>query len=676
MNKAGRPKGSAEQLLTPQLQLSHFAFMRAVLEGIAPSAAAQRYLLLEIETRSAKTLFKNLLARIAKTHQDQATLVENALNSIATEAINTPATTQKTLAEFASQFDEDMYSQADLLDLYRDELQVEAQTSVKPQVQAFSATQAMAALRAIQSELAQVPQKADLVRHWFNSAICDSVKHLGILSLGNLCDLIQIRGSNWHKSCQRLGRVRAARLHQWLVDNRDSLDLHSELLHVLKTSQDDKGHPVPSNASMFPTRQQVSPTLQTAIVPLNYFLVPEGLEGRSGAFRAFEHSNTLAAQTDQQAISAWLNSVTTKSRHTYKAYRLDAERLVLWSVLERKKAISSLDVNDASAYREFLQNIPEHWIQRYQAGRHSASWRPFKGQLSEASIARTLAAVASMFDFFVKCGYLRINGLANVRAGITSSRSVDVMRSFLDDDLKLMAAVLQKAPENPAKRRLRAVLMLLQATGLRIEEPALLTWGNIFKLRSAEHEYDAHGITVIGKGRKERQVPLRADVIEALEAHYQDRLAAIRQGQLSPCLVKLPKEQCPLVSTLCAKPGSLQGRGQGGHTTSRNGSVHDIGEIAGSGNAALSAAGIHRLLKIFFTQIDVSGQSKTQTRFTRCSAHWMRHTFAHRVMQSSDNNLPLVQQLLGHASVATTGIYLKTDIGARFDAVQSMKLYL
>jgi site-specific recombinase XerD len=50
----------------------------------------------------------------------------------------------------------------------------------------------------------------------------------------------------------------------------------------------------------------------------------------------------------------------------------------------------------------------------------------------------------------------------------------------------------------------------------------------------------------------------------------------------------------------------------------------------------------------------------------------MRHTFAHAVLRASGNDLAVTQQLLGHASIATTGIYIKADVSQRHRAVMAM----
>jgi len=72
-------------------------------------------------------------------------------------------------------------------------------------------------------------------------------------------------------------------------------------------------------------------------------------------------------------VQAWLSLH--ESPATQRAYRKEAERLLLWAIVERGRALSSLTTEDAVAYRAFLHR-PAHrvrWIgpspARYQADR-------------------------------------------------------------------------------------------------------------------------------------------------------------------------------------------------------------------------------------------------------------------------------------------------------------------
>ena len=58
--------------------------------------------------------------------------------------------------------------------------------------------------------------------------------------------------------------------------------------------------------------------------------------------------------------------------------------------------------------------------------------------------------------------------------------------------------------------------------------------------------------------------------------------------------------------------------------------------------------------------------------FAKASAHWLRHTFAHQVLAATDNDLAVVQQLLGHGTIQTTAIYVKANVERRTKAINAM----
>ena len=59
--------------------------------------------------------------------------------------------------------------------------------------------------------------------------------------------------------------------------------------------------------------------------------------------------------------------------------------------------------------------------------------------------------------------------------------------------------------------------------------------------------------------------------------------------------------------------------------------------------------------------------------FMPASTHWLRHTYAHKMLEASGNDLTIVKEVLGHASVATTAIYTKADIKVRMEAADRLK---
>lgn len=110
--------------------------------------------------------------------------------------------------------------------------------------------------------------------------------------------------------------------------------------------------------------------------PWERIVVPVELDGAMGENRAPRPSCPLRANTNYEASA------------TRRAYRGEAERLMLWAVVERGVALST---EDAMAYRAFLHHPAPRarWIVP-AAPRSSPLWRPFTGGLSPRSTAYAL----------------------------------------------------------------------------------------------------------------------------------------------------------------------------------------------------------------------------------------------------------------------------------------------
>jgi site-specific recombinase XerD len=600
------------------MNLSHFGFIRAVVQGIDAGEAASRYLLAEMDSRSARTTFDALMRRIACTHADLVDLIQNALSSAGQAS-------RLDLEEFAQQFPMDMYSERELIKLYKERLPADA---------APDAGKALAAVARLQTELAYYPQPSDPISNWFPPSLCKAISQQGVISLEDCCNLIRLRGKRWYTKCRRLGRVRAARLERWIVDNQEYLGF--------------SGHAIVSTLG-------ASCSIRvTALVPLDQLFLPSHLDGHDGVFRNFESINALGASNDLQAVEAWFGSLANVSQHTIKAYRQEVERFVLWSVLEKGKPISSLDALDAQSYREFLRSLPAHWIQSTRCNRSSTSWKPFRSQLNRTSILRSLAAVSSLFERLVATGYLRVNAMAGIaRQAGGAGRGLENHKFFSAFEAK---AILHGLDDLDAQsRRLRAIVMLLIGTGMRISEPVTLTWAAVERVRLHREVVDRVVIRIQGKGGKERVVPLRDEIVDALEAHYQDRIVAIGRGDLPASLGEIPKEASPLLSAL-EKPPS--------------------GARLAHPNGGLGSAGIHHQLKRYFMDLERHSGAAFNASIQKASAHWLRHTFAHQVLDASGGDLPVTQSLLGHSSIQTTGLYVKADMSARITAIENMGIFL
>ncbi len=661
--RPGRPPKSlgATTNATLRITISDFAFLRAVIQGVEAHKAAERYMLSfdRIDARTAQAHERRLRKRL---NASLGTLIDRELAlkyAAELDAIDVDDFPAPTLADYITKHGLEDWSEADALEQWEDEFGGGAAHQVN---RSRGIVNKLHALTWLQDRVAVVPDRNAPVEHWLDQSIAAALRIHGVLTLGNLVDWINLTGRRWYEKVSGLGRERSHRLLMWLVQHEDYLrvrlsDRVRAGVDVTRLDADALGgnlvvlHP-PATVKIF------------GIVPLDDLAWPVALLGQDGEFRS-DRSNTLGASNDVEAIHAWYTKLKTKSLATQDAYRRAIERLMLWALLERATALSSLNSLDMIAFREFLASPPLHWCHRFPVMRGSKDWRPFRGPLTEVSVQATMSAVATLFADLLESGYLRANAMAGVRSVGKSSRRMDVMRSFCDEDLAAMRATLEGIADGPSKRRLRALILLLQTTGLRRSEAVSLKWGDLSLLRVDNRLSNTWGATVLGKGNKERVIPIKQGTINALEAHYQDRVALVEAGKLPASYAAIPKEKAFLLGVLDAALSAPRKMGAGfaPSDASRDGNA----------DGALSVGALHGMLVRFFAKVAQRPDLQVgQTDFLKASAHWLRHTFAHQALKASGNDLPAIQQILGHADIATVGIYVKADMSARVAAVEGV----
>ena len=655
--RRGRPPGSAARIASAgaRISASETSFLRAVLQGIDERLAAHRYLLHlgSMDRRAARAYRDQLALRIRLALRSLPDAATGARLLALLDAQPAPAPVLPSLEEFARGFPADMFSEKELIALYREQLGGAAPNAGPTAADILRGK--LDALQWVQQHLAQHPQPHDPTLLWLDGGICTKLRAHGVLTLSDAIAWIHLQGRRWYAPLPGVGRTRAQRLLRWLADHQESIGqrLHPRIAQETIPAE----WAATGTAAGTPPAHAGAPEI-FGLVPLALFAWPLQLLGSQGLFRA-HRPNTLNAHTDREAVQAWFATLAEKSAATQDSYRRAIERLVLWALLERKTPLSSLTTEDFLAFKAFLRAPPAHWCQKAPVTKRSADWRPLRGPLAELSIQQTLSAVATMYRDWHASGYLDANAVASVRGSRRREMQMDVMRSFSNEALQAIRATMQDMPASPSKRRLRAAILLLQTTGLRRAEAVHMTWGHIQRVRIDNGESDIWALKFSGKGRRERMVPLKAQTLQALEAHYQDRIALSESGALSR-YADMPKNDCPLLSILDERLAQAH-----------PGSVGDLASNAGratNATGALSAARLHGLLKSFFRQVQQQ-PGAGNTDFRKASAHWLRHTFAHQSLRASGKDLAVVQQLLGHADISTTGIYVKADMASRVAAV-------
>ncbi len=186
-----------------------------------------------------------------------------------------------------------------------------------------------------------------------------------------------------------------------------------------------------SNWTLLRHAKAVSDLVLSTAVPQT---LPAALSGVSGTNRAPAGApRQITANDDVAAIGLWLAEYH-GSPHTFRSYRKEAERLLLWATQVRGKAVSSLTREDVLAYDAFLAAPLPTWCDDALA-RRGAHRRLFAGPLSARSRRQALGILAGLFNYLVRAGYLAGSPFAlqpRRRAHRRQRRSVE---RFLDRSL-------------------------------------------------------------------------------------------------------------------------------------------------------------------------------------------------------------------------------------------------
>jgi site-specific recombinase XerD len=366
------------------------------------------------------------------------------------------------------------------------------------------------------------------------------------------------------------------------------------------------------------------------VVPWERLAVPSELNGSRGTYRAPKATCVLGADNDFEAVQAWLGLHDAPATQT--AYRKEAERLMLWAIIERGRALSSLTTEDALQYRSFLRHPSPRtrWVGPPRT-RSSPEWRPFAGGLSPRSAAYALSVLGAMYRWLMQQRYLLANPFAGIKVrGATRGTAVSAARVFSEGEWSLIQTVAEGLEwsygwEPAAAQRLRFVLDFGFATGLRASELVGATVGAI--------EEDAHGdrwLHLTGKGGKPAKVSLPPVAWAALQRYLVHRRLPTTMARWDP--------RTPLVASL------------------------EQESVAG-----ITARRLWVVVKGFFAQVAELLQEQNPAvaeKLRRASPHWMRHTHATLALERGVD-LTTVRDNLRHASLSTTSIYLHTDEARR-----------
>jgi integrase/recombinase XerC len=277
----------------------------------------------------------------------------------------------------------------------------------------------------------------------------------------------------------------------------------------------------------------------------------------------------LAPELD--AFARHLGTERQLSPHTVAGYLRDCRKLADWC---GQQGIARADAIDSQHIRSCVARLHH-------------------GGLNSKSLQRWLSSVRAFFDFGIRSRWLK----DNPALGIAAPRGQRKLPKTLDADQA--SRFMAVAGDDWQALRDRALVELFYSSGLRLAELVGLDLGNL--------DLQQASVVVLGKGRKERLLPVGSHAAAALAAW----LAVRGQYANSDCQALFVSRRG---TRLAAR--SVQDR------------LHKLGLAQGLPE--------------------------------RVHPHMLRHSFASHLLESS-GDLRTVQELLGHANLSTTQVYTHLD---------------
>lgn len=418
-----------------------------------------------------------------------------------------------TLDTYREQIDpEGVYSEAELLEFYGAEFPTLADARLDRRLarnRRLRERQAEALAR-LEAALADLPKRDHPLDSWFEPALAHRLAAAGLTTVNDLLAHVERHRHRWYAQVPRVGPTAAVRVMDWISRNAPSLGYQPSVLATTPRRQLPRDH----GALRRPPA--------TGVVPLEAIEAPPELDGSSGSNRAPDRCRLPGVNTDKAAILAWLE--TRANAHTFRAYRREAERILLWATIGRGKAFSSITAADALDYiRSFLTDPQPTgtWVRRRRVERFDADWRPFDGPLEERSREAARAILLAMCRWLVEQRYLAVNpfsGIGRIRPGRPLARDASAMTQ---QQLRCHLENLASRPTLRGKRD-RCALLLAYQLGLSPAELAAATVGHLV-CRADGSAVPNWQLEVVGRRGVRRIVWLTRDFVDALRDYFQAR---------------------------------------------------------------------------------------------------------------------------------------------------------
>lgn len=274
----------------------------------------------------------------------------------------------------------------------------------------------------------------------------------------------------------------------------------------------------------------------------------------------------------EEALKGFLNYIAVEkglSKNSLDAYKRDIEGFISFL---KERGYRDLEVKRPALIR-YLSKLRERG-------------------LAISSIARKTSALRTFYRFLILEGLVRADPTADLQ---TPKGWLRLPRTLT---LTEVETLLRQPGENSTRgSRDSAMLELLYAAGLRVSE--------LLKVRLAEINLDVGYIVTLGKGSKQRVIPISDIAVDKIKKYLREARSSLLKGKASPYLF-----------------------------------------VTSSGRE-MTRQGFWKKLKAYARSAGIKGS---------ISPHILRHSFASHLLEGGAD-LRSVQMMLGHADISTTQIY-------------------
>ena len=267
------------------------------------------------------------------------------------------------------------------------------------------------------------------------------------------------------------------------------------------------------------------------------------------------------------------------SAHTVRAYRDDLEQF--FNYLENTFGLTPLSAISAPIIRSWLASLKEQ-------------------KITSKSINRKISSLKSFFKFQLRRGFLEKSPMA----GIISPKSGKRLPVYVEEkDMQLLMEHVE-FPDNWKGKNDRLLIRIFYNTGVRLTE--------LVTLKNGQLDLAAATIRVLGKGNKERMIPISQALVDQIQLYQNEKKSYLGRD------------------------------------------THGIAETL-----FLNEKG--RALNVKYAYLAVRKWLSQVTTIDKKSPHVLRHSFATHLMNHGAD-LNSVKELLGHSSLAATQLYTHNSI--------------